>query len=80
MATGTARRPATVASTTATYRMLRLRGLAHDEAVNLTAFLSGIHVGDEHWTLREVNRLLFLRELHRTGRLGDRMTGATDPG
>jgi hypothetical protein len=27
-------------------------------------------VGEAHWTLGEINRLLFLRELIRTGRWG----------
>lgn len=57
--------------TRATYRTLLLRGLAPEEAANLTAFICGIQVGDQRWTLREVNRLLFLRELQRTGRVGD---------
>ena len=28
-----------------------MRGLAPDEAANLTAYLAGIAVGDAHWTL-----------------------------
>jgi hypothetical protein len=47
-----------------------MRGLTPDEAANLTAFLSGIHVGDQGWKLKEVNQLLFLRELQRSGRFG----------
>jgi hypothetical protein len=54
--------------TRATFRILLLKGLAPEEAANLTAFICGIQVGDQRWTLREVNRLLFLRELQRTGR------------
>ncbi len=56
--------------TGATYRQLLMKGLAPDEAANLTAFLCGIPVADVHWSLRQVNRLLFLRELARTGRFG----------
>ncbi|HEY7522589.1 MAG TPA: hypothetical protein VH720_02890 [Candidatus Limnocylindrales bacterium] len=56
--------------TRAAYRSLLLRGLAPEEAANLTAYLCGIQVGDQRWTLREVNRLLFLRELQRNGRFG----------
>lgn len=52
------------------YRALLLRGLRPGEAANLTAFLSGIHVGNHRWKLDEVNRLLFLRELHASGRFG----------
>jgi hypothetical protein len=55
----------------ATYRNLLLRGLAPEEAANLTAYLCGIQVVETAWTIREVNRLLFLRELNRTGRFGD---------
>jgi hypothetical protein len=56
--------------TKATYRLLLLRGLAPDEAANLTAFLCGIQVGSQPWKLGEVNRLLFLRELRQGGRFG----------
>ncbi len=52
------------------YRLLLLRGLAPDEAANLTAFLFGIPVAQRQWTLAEVNRLLFVRELWRSGRYG----------
>jgi hypothetical protein len=51
--------------------VLLLKGLAPEEAANLTAYLCGIQVGEQRWTLKEVNRLLFLRELQRTGRLDD---------
>jgi hypothetical protein len=57
-------------ATRATYRLLLLRGLAPDEAANLTAYLCGLPVGEAHWTLGEINRLLFLRELSRSGRWG----------
>lgn len=56
--------------TRATYRSLILKGLTPEEAANLTAFLCGIPVGTQPWKLTEVNRLLFLRELRQTGRLG----------
>ena len=57
-------------ATRATYRLLLLRGLAADEAANLTAYLCGLPVGEAHWTLSEINRLLFLRDLSRSGRWG----------
>jgi hypothetical protein len=44
-----------------------MRGLAPDEAANLTAYMAGIAVGETHWTLRQVNQLLFLREMRRAG-------------
>ena len=56
--------------TRATYRNLLMRGLAPEEAANLTAFLCGIHVESQPWKLDEVNRLLFLRELQAAGRFG----------
>lgn len=42
-------------------------GLAPDEAANLTAFMAGIAIGEAHWTLRQINQLLFLRQMNRTG-------------
>jgi hypothetical protein len=58
-------------STRATYRALLLRGFTTGEAANLTAYLSGIEVGaGRPWRLADIDRLLFLRELCRTGRLG----------
>jgi hypothetical protein len=69
-ASPTASNPATDPRTRATYRMLIFRGLAPTEAANLTAYLCGIAVGDAAWSLPEINRLLFLRELNRTGRFG----------
>ncbi|HVA87095.1 MAG TPA: hypothetical protein VNF73_12375 [Candidatus Saccharimonadales bacterium] len=56
--------------TRATQRLLTLRGLASGEATNLTAWLCGIPVADQHWQLREINRLLFVRELRRRGHFG----------
>jgi hypothetical protein len=44
-----------------------MRGLAPDEAANLTAYLAGIAVGETSWTLRQINELLFLREMNRNG-------------
>jgi hypothetical protein len=56
--------------TRSTYRLLLLRGLAPEEAANLTAFLCGIPIDQVRWSLRQVNQLLFLREMARTGRFG----------
>lgn len=54
-----------------TYRALLLRGLNPGEAANLTAYLSGIEVGSGRpWRLADIDRLLFLRELCRSGRIG----------
>lgn len=59
-----------------TYRRLVQGGLAPAEAANLTAFLCGLPIGAAPWRLREVNQLLFLRELHRAGRFA---TGSASP-
>lgn len=50
-----------------------MRGLAPDEAAKLTAFLAGIPVRDvaTSWTLRQINQLLFLREMNRTGQFAE---------
>ena len=58
-------------ATRAPYRLLMMRGLASDEAANLTAYMCGLPVGEGHWTIGQINRLLFLRELNRSGRFGD---------
>lgn len=57
--------------TRATYRHLLMKGMEPDEAANLTAFIAGIPVGEVHWTLRQVNELLFLRSMKQSGRFGD---------
>ena len=57
--------------TRATYRNLLLRGLAPDEAANLTAWMAGIAVGETHWTLRQINQLLFLRDMNRNGHFAE---------
>ena len=46
------------------------RGFSATEAADLTAFLCGIPLADVHWSLRQVNELLFLRAMARTGRFG----------
>ncbi|MBA2382080.1 MAG: hypothetical protein H0V73_08215 [Chloroflexi bacterium] len=63
--------PTTELKTRATYRSLMMRGLAPDEAANLTAWMAGINVGGSHWTLRQINQLLFLRRMNRSGRFAE---------
>ena len=48
-----------------------MRGMAPDEAANLTALMAGIPVGEAHWTLKQINDLLFLRRMRETGQLTD---------
>ena len=53
-----------------------MRGLDPDEAANVTAYLAGIDVSGSHWTLKQINQLLFLRQMNRTGQFaetGDRV-------
>jgi hypothetical protein len=57
-------------ATRPTYRSLLLRGMAPEEAANLTAYLAGIPIGEAHWTLKQINLLLFLRQMKQTGRFG----------
>jgi hypothetical protein len=57
-------------TTRATYRHLLLKGMEPEEAANLTAFLAGIPVGEGHWTLKQINELLFLRRMAELGRFG----------
>jgi hypothetical protein len=63
--------PAPTGQTTrATYRHLLMKGMAPEEAANLTAFIAGIPVGESPWTLKQINQLLFLRQMAETGRFG----------
>ena len=57
-------------TTRATYRRLLMKGMEPDEAANLTAFIAGIPVGEAHWTLKQINELLFLRRMAELGRFG----------
>ena len=54
-----------------THRALIRQGLESNEAANLVAYLNGLRVGDASWTLGEINRVLFLRHLYRSGRLAE---------
>lgn len=53
---------------TTTYRRLRILGFDECEAGNLTAYVSGIAIGSQPWTVRELTHLLFMREMYRVGR------------
>jgi hypothetical protein len=57
--------------TRATYRNLIIRGLAPDEAANLTAYLAGIGATGSNWTLKQINQLLFLRQMNRSGHFAE---------
>jgi hypothetical protein len=53
-----------------TFRALTILGLSTAEAADLTAVMCGIPLDGAHWSIRQIDRLLFLRELRRTGRFG----------
>ena len=66
-------------ATRSIYRVLLMQGLAPDEAANLTAFVCGIPVAQVRWSLRQVNQLLFLREMARTRAVRRRRRGSARP-
>jgi hypothetical protein len=68
MKRGTAGRD--VGKTYSVYLGLRRCGLSTAEAGNLTARLEGIHAVPGGWSLRDVERLQFLRWLITSGRFG----------
>ncbi len=51
----------------ATYRQLVASGFAPGEAANVVAYLHGLAIAREPWSIDEVTKLLFLRELDRLG-------------
>jgi hypothetical protein len=71
----TSARPRPIAAQS-TYRQLVSRGLDLSEAANLTAFINGLAICVQPWTISELNHVLFLRELYRLGRFGDRDSAA----
>jgi hypothetical protein len=75
----TAVRPDATPATRSTYRLLLSRGLAPDEAATLTAFMNGIPINEAHWSIGQVNQLLFLRAMVRTGRFGPSDGGRARP-
>ena len=54
----------------ADYRQLVARGLDPSEAANVTAFVAGIRIARQPWTVGEINHLLFLRAMREGGRFG----------
>jgi hypothetical protein len=62
------RRPST-ATVRATFRRLRAMGLDAIEAGNLTAYDRGIPPIEGGWTVKEIDRLLFVRYLVERRRL-----------
>ena len=54
----------------AVWRLLQMRGMTPDEAANLTAFLYGLPTTDLRWSVPQLNKLLFLRQMRQDGRFG----------
>jgi hypothetical protein len=52
-----------------TFRRLRMGGLSTTEAGNLTARVKGLRAVPGGWKVEEIERLLFVRELVRQGRI-----------
>lgn len=59
-----------IPATRAVYRLLLMKGLEPAEASSLTAFICGLPTSDLHWSLKQVNDLLFLRRMRQLGRFG----------
>lgn len=55
-----------------THQSLVSRGLTSDEAARLTSFLCGFPPPEGSWSIGQLSRLLFIRELARSGRFGER--------
>ena len=76
----TARRAAAVPpATRPAYRLLLMQGMNPTEAANLTAFMCGLPTTDLHWSLKQVNQLLFLRSMRQAGRFGGSDGGRKRP-
>ena len=53
-------------ATRSVYRLLLMKGLTPAEAASLTAFICGLPTIDLHWSLKQLNQLLFLRRMQQT--------------
>jgi hypothetical protein len=65
--------PRTV-GTLASYRLLTATGLTGAEAVGLIGYTVGLRSCEQQWTLDQVNRVLFLRELYESSDWGEAET------
>lgn len=57
--------------TQASYRQLTFRGLTSAEATGVIGYVVGLKACAQPWTLTQVNRILFLRELYTRGDWGE---------
>jgi hypothetical protein len=52
-----------------TYKLFRFQNLSPEEAVNLTALSVNLNPSP-HWTLDEIKRILFIRDMVEKGKMG----------
>ena len=71
----TVRAATTAPGTRALYRLLLMKGMTPAESANLTAYICGLPTTDVHWSLTQINQMLFLRAMRQTGRF-DEVDGA----
>lgn len=69
------RLPDRSASAARTHRSLVMNGLTTAEAARLTSYLCGFAPPEGDWAIDQLTRLLFIRELARSGHFG-RLDGA----
>ena len=50
--------------TQASYRLLTATGLTGPEAASVIGYVVGLKPCEQPWTLKQVNKVLFLRELY----------------
>jgi hypothetical protein len=57
--------------TEASYRLLTATGLTGAEAAGVIAYVVGLKACEQPWILKQVNKVLFLRELYASGDWGE---------
>jgi hypothetical protein len=57
--------------TQASYRLLTATGLTGAEAAGVIGYVVGLKACEQPWTLKQVNKVLFLRELYSSGDWGE---------
>ena len=57
--------------TEASYRLLTATGLTGAEAAGVIGYVVGLKACEQPWTLKQVNKVLFLRELYSSGDWGE---------
>jgi hypothetical protein len=57
--------------TQASYRLLITSGIASADAVGLIGYVLGLPQCESRWSLKQVNRLLFLRSMYTDSKWGE---------